>query len=77
MQIPGLALMAGDRPPCSRSIGSSDEYSTDDVPESVVEVAVKSVYVWECGNDHMNYTLFREFRNQRVSCSNCSDSYTI
>lgn len=69
--------MVGDRPPYSRSIGRSDKYSTDDVPESVVEMAIKSVYVWECSNGHTNYTLFREGRNQRVSCSDCSDSYTI
>jgi hypothetical protein len=53
--------MIMDKLPYSRSIGRSDKYSTYDVPELVAEMAIKSVYVWECSNGHANYTLSREY----------------
>lgn len=69
--------MRTNRPPYSRSIRTSDRYDMDDIPENVIKQAMKQVQVWECENDHTNFTVFREGRNQSVSCSECSEKYRI
>lgn len=69
--------MTSNRPPYSRSIGMSDKYEVDDIPDNIVKSALKRVHAWECDNGHTNFTVFREGRNQSVSCSECSERYRI
>lgn len=69
--------MRSNRPPYSKSVRISDEYSVDDIPDSVVKAALRRVQVWKCDNNHTNFTVFREGRNQSVSCSECSERYRI
>lgn len=67
-----------NRPPYSRGLGYSDKYSVEDMSESMIRSIVKnSTEVWECENGHVNFTRFREGRNQSVSCSKCSERYRL